>query len=43
MKYALVLVAVAGCTDSGNPDVLWLAPSSNGQTVTLSEREPFQY
>ncbi|MEO7094870.1 MAG: hypothetical protein ABI175_16545 [Polyangiales bacterium] len=43
MKYALAAIVVAGCTPDGNPDVLWLAPSSNGQDVTLSAREPFQY
>ncbi len=43
MKYSLAVIVVAGCASDGNPDVLWLAPSANGQDVTLSPREPFQY
>jgi hypothetical protein len=43
MKSALAVILVAGCGTDGNPDVLWLAPSANGQDVTLSPREPFQF
>jgi hypothetical protein len=43
MKSALAVIVIAGCAADGNPDVLWLAPSANGQDVTLSPREPFQY
>jgi len=43
MKLAIVAILIAGCADDGNPDVLWLAPSANGQDVALSPREPFQF
>src|SRR5262245_12854950 len=43
MRHAILLVAIAGCGADGNPDILWLGPTSNGQGIKLVADEPFQY
>lgn len=43
MRLVTALVVLAGCGADGNPDILWLGPSANGQSVVLTDAEPFQY
>lgn len=40
MKRALLVLALTGCPDDGNPGTLWLAPDQNETHVKLIDHQP---
>jgi hypothetical protein len=40
MNRVLLVLALAGCPDDGNPGTLWLAPDQNETHVKLIDHQP---